>query len=147
MQSCYACITSDNSPDDVYQELLAEQYQTHLNKPDRLDDADFMVKLFYGTMKRQEFYLQLLAEKMENWDMRRVALVDKIILMMALNELLHFEDIPIKVTLNEYIDLARVFSTEKSGQFVNGVLDAVHLALSKEGKIHKSPRGLIDTTI
>lgn len=81
---------------------------------------------------------------LKNWDMERVAVIDMVILKMALCELMHFNTIPPKVTINEYVDLAKVFSTPKSKEFVNGVLDKLNKKLTKEGKIRKEGRGLIN---
>jgi N utilization substance protein B len=81
--------------------------------------------------------------KLENWDYKRVAVIDKIILHMALVELLYCEDIPPEVSMNEAIELAKKFSTEQSSRFINGLLDAVYKKLKQEGKITKSGRGLI----
>ncbi len=82
-----------------------------------------------------------------NWDMNRIAIIDKNILRMALAELLYFEDIPPKVSINEAIETAKKFSsTDKSSKFVNGVLDAIFNDLKGSGKIKKCGRGLIDNT-
>ncbi len=80
-----------------------------------------------------------------NWDMNRIAIIDKNILRMALAELLYFEDIPPKVSINEAIEIAKKFnSTDKSSKFVNGILDAIFNDLKETGKIKKCGRGLID---
>ena len=79
----------------------------------------------------------------KNWEISRLALIDKIILYISLNELTNFPDIPTKVTINEAIDIAKKYSTAKSGRFVNGILDASLIQLEKEQKISKTGRGLI----
>ncbi|ASQ91102.1 transcription antitermination factor NusB [Prosthecochloris sp. GSB1] len=80
-----------------------------------------------------------------NWDMSRIAVIDKNILRMALAEILYFEDIPPKVSINEAIEIAKKFnSTDKSSKFVNGILDAIFNELKTSGKIRKCGRGLID---
>ncbi len=82
-----------------------------------------------------------------NWDMSRIAIIDKNILRMALAELLYFEDIPPKVSINEAIEIAKKFnSTDKSSKFVNGILDAIFNDLKSSGKIKKCGRGLIDNS-
>ena len=82
-----------------------------------------------------------------NWDMSRIAIIDKNILRMALGELLYFEDIPPKVSINEAIEIAKKFnSTDKSSKFVNGILDAIFNDLKSSGKIRKCGRGLIDSS-
>ncbi|NTW56785.1 MAG: transcription antitermination factor NusB [Chlorobiaceae bacterium] len=88
---------------------------------------------------------QLIARHTFNWDMSRIAIIDKNILRMALAEMLYCEDIPPKVSINEAIEIAKKFtSTEKSSKFVNGILDAIFNELKAEGKIRKNGRGLID---
>ena len=90
---------------------------------------------------RYEGYLQ---EQLKNWDPARVALLDMIIMKTALAELIHFPGIPVKVTINEFIEIAKRYSTLKSGSFVNGNLDRLAKRLTEEGVIRKSGRGLID---
>jgi N utilization substance protein B len=75
---------------------------------------------------------------LKNWDAERIAALDLILLQMGICEFLYFETIPTKVTINEYIDLAKAYSTPQSGQFVNGLLDNIHKELMNENKIHKT---------
>jgi N utilization substance protein B len=86
--------------------------------------------------------MELIRPKLVNWEAERVAIIDLILLRMGVCELLYFPTIPTKVTINEYIDLAKMYSTPQSGQFVNGVLDNLLKELSNEGKIRKQERGL-----
>ena len=79
---------------------------------------------------------------LENWDHERLALVDTILLQLAICEFLHFPTIPSKVTLNEYVELAKNYSTAKSKEFINGVLDKLMTELTSSGKIVKNGRGL-----
>jgi transcription antitermination protein NusB len=90
---------------------------------------------------------ELIRQRVEHWEFNRLAIIDRIILRMSICELLYFEDIPPKVTMNEAIEIARTFSTEKSDKFVNGVLDSILEDLNKDGRIKKSGRGLVDTTV
>lgn len=85
----------------------------------------------------------LIVRHADNWDLTRIALIDRILLRMAVCEFSCFEDIPPKVTINEAIDIAKRFSTDKSGQFINGILDATLLDLQQQGRLNKSGRGLI----
>ena len=85
---------------------------------------------------------EIIKAKVANWDFNRIAMLDRLILRMAICELMYFKDIPPKVSINEAIELAKLFSTEKSGQFVNGVLDAVVSDLRTSGELTKSGRGL-----
>ena len=79
-----------------------------------------------------------------NWDVERFAFIDIIIMQTAVSELVCFPHIPVKVTLNEYIDIAKIYSTEKSGNFVNGVLDKVADRLTADGTLKKTGRGLME---
>jgi N utilization substance protein B len=87
----------------------------------------------------------LIRQRIEHWEFNRLAIIDRIILRMSICELLYFDDIPPKVTINEAIEIARDFSTEKSDKFVNGVLDSILDDLKKDGRIKKSGRGLVNT--
>jgi N utilization substance protein B len=89
----------------------------------------------------------LIRQRVEHWEFNRLAIIDKIVLRMSICELLHFEDIPPKVTMNEAIEIARAYSTDKSDKFVNGVLDSILEDLKNEGRIKKSGRGLVDTHV
>ena len=86
----------------------------------------------------------VIRSKVANWDFTRIALLDRLILRMAICELLYFEEIPPKVTMNEAIELAKLFSTERSGQFVNGVLDAILNDMKAAGDLSKVGRGLYE---
>ncbi len=107
-------------------------------------DKEFFVKLYRLCVEKFDEYEDLIANKTPNWDVERVAQVDKVILVMAITELLNYPNIPVKVSINEYIELSKVYSTPKSKQFVNGVLDALAGDLSTQGVLKKSGRGLID---
>lgn len=108
------------------------------------EDELFLNTLFEESLKNNDEYEQLLAEQLQNWDVERVAILDKIILKLALCELLSFPNIPVKVTINEYIELAKAYSTPKSGKFVNGILDNLSEKLQASGRLRKSGRGLLD---
>lgn len=86
-------------------------------------------------------------ERVSNWEMGRIALIDKLLLRMAICELLHFPDIPPKVSINEAIEISKEFSTAGSGKFINGILDAILSAEKNAGSLTKTGRGLIDETI
>ncbi len=108
------------------------------------EDRFFVEELFRIVLEESDQYDLYLDEQLKNWELERIALVDMIILKTALAELIHFPGIPVKVTINEFIEIAKRYSTPKSGKFVNGVLDVLSVKLSKEGVIRKSGRGLID---
>ena len=108
------------------------------------DDLDFFVKLFDECLKRDTELDEIVAKKTKNWDISRVALLDRIILKMAIVEMMIFPSIPVKVTINEFIEISKLYSTPKSKQFVNGILDVLANELTSDGVIKKSGRGLID---
>lgn len=98
----------------------------------------FAVDLLQAVIDKDEYCLELIKPKLKNWDSERIALLDMILIKMGVCELLYFETIPTKVTINEYIDLAKEYSTEQSGHFVNGILDNIHKELMAQNKIHKT---------
>ncbi|TGE13068.1 transcription antitermination factor NusB [Hymenobacter elongatus] len=109
-----------------------------------VDDKEFAETLYKQTLTEDEHYEKLIAESVQNWDVERVALTDKILLKMALCEMHLFRGIPVKVTINEYIEISKMYSTPKSKQFVNGILDKLAQDLTASGAIRKSGRGLLD---
>jgi len=86
-------------------------------------------------------------QRVSNWEMGRIALIDKILLRMAICEILYFPDIPPKVSINEAIEIAKEFSTAGSGKFINGILDAILSEEKTAGRLNKTGRGLVDSTI
>lgn len=89
----------------------------------------------------------LIKGQVEHWEFNRLAILDKVILRMAICEFLLFDDIPPKVTINEAIEIARIYSTDKSDKFVNGVLDSLLETLNEQKKVHKTGRGLLEKSI
>lgn len=85
--------------------------------------------------------------RVENWEMERIALIDRILLRIGIAELFYFQEIPPKVSINEVIDIAKDYSTANSGKFINGILDAILSDLKKEGMLNKSGRGLIEESL
>jgi len=108
------------------------------------DDREFAETLYQQTLVEDDKMEKLIAGSVQNWDVDRVALLDKIILKMALTEMQLFRGIPVKVTINEYIEISKLYSTPKSKQFVNGILDKLATDLAASGDIRKSGRGLLD---
>lgn len=111
---------------------------------DEEEDKEFIEKLFRETVKNDSYFEQLISDKTKNWDVERIALMDIILLKMALSEILYFPGIPIKVSINEYIDISKDFSTPKSKVFINGVIDNLVADLKAQGAVKKSGRGLIE---
>lgn len=108
------------------------------------EDLEFFKKLYNFTLDSDEEFETVIGEKAENWDKDRVSAIDKNILKMAMTEFLNFPSIPVKVTINEYIELSKNYSTPKSKQFVNGILDRLSEEWLQSGRIRKSGRGLMD---
>lgn len=107
------------------------------------DDEDFAKKLFRKSVLDQKDNQAIIEKYLRNWDMDRIAFIDVLIMQMAVTEMLNFPNVPVKVSLNEYIDLAYFYSTPKSKTFINGILDKISKELKAEGKIVKAGRGLI----
>lgn len=132
-----------NWDDDA--EMMHTLVLSYLNKPGQQNFQDFLSlekrtfakDLLNTVLDKNETTLELIKPKLKNWDADRIAALDLILLQMGVSEFLYFETIPTKVTINEYIDLAKAYSTPQSGQFVNGLLDNIHKELQQENKLDK----------
>ena len=102
-----------------------------------LDDMDFARKLFRASIANADICRNLMSDSSKHWDMSRLAFMDVVIMQAAIAEVLTFPNIPLNVTLNEYVEIAKYYSTPKSGSFVNGILDGVAKKLREDGKIDK----------
>ena len=100
-------------------------------------DMEFARKLFHNAITNAEQYRELMSSSSKNWDMSRLAFMDVVIMQVALAEIMTFDDVPLSVTLNEYVEIAKHYSTVKSGSFVNGMLDTITKKLRQENKINK----------
>jgi len=140
---------------EVLQAMIAKTFKNFssevasLNKladltPNWSEDEDFISDLLKTSVRYAEEYQQLIAEKTKNWEADRIALMDILLMRMAISELINFPTIPVKVTINEYIELSKTFSTLKSNTFINGILDKILADLTKQGRIRKVGRGLKD---
>jgi N utilization substance protein B len=126
-------------------EMVIQLLVSYIQKPGSVNfkqllttDKDQFAKSLLKTVLEKDEYLQgLIIPKLKNWDPERIALLDMILMKMGVSEFLYFETIPPKVTINEYIDLAKDYSTQQSGQFVNGILDNIHKELVQQGKMQK----------
>jgi len=132
-------------------ELNNEELQKHIDEIfqdiNNQSDKEFGSNLVFRVVSNRNKFDTLIEEKTSNWEMDRIALIDKILLRMGICEFLFFEDIPPKVTINEVIEISKKFSTEGSSKFLNGVLDSILNELKKSGQIKKTGRGLLDDTI
>lgn len=107
------------------------------------DDEEFVLELFRKVMLNHTNFEKEISDKTPNWEIERIADIDMILMKMAICEFLNFSSIPVRVTINEYIEIAKDYSTNKSSYFINGVLDKVSKDLSKEKRLVKMGRGLL----
>ena len=125
--------TSENPKENQLAELT----------PNWVEDRQFIVDLLVNSIRYADEYQQLISTKTKNWEADRIALLDNLLMRMAICELLNFPTIPVKVTINEYIEISKVFSTAKSNTFINGILDKILGELQAAGRIRKHGRGLV----
>lgn len=112
---------------------------------DEEEDRKFSKDLFRKAIVKSDTYQQMIKEQAQNWEMDRIAMIDILLMKMAIVEFLEFPEIPVKVTLNEYIEISKNFSTPKSNIFINGILDKLVIRFKTEGTMKKTGRGLIDS--
>ncbi|HOW32603.1 MAG TPA: transcription antitermination factor NusB [Bacteroidales bacterium] len=108
------------------------------------EDLDFVKNLYRKTIIHSDEFNGIIAEKAQNWEIDRIALMDMLLLKMAMTEFIDFPSVPVKVTLNEYIELAKSFSTPKSKLFINGILDKLIVDFKADGRLVKTGRGLME---
>ncbi|PKP30273.1 MAG: transcription antitermination factor NusB [Bacteroidetes bacterium HGW-Bacteroidetes-16] len=130
------------SSDFISGSLLPDIYKSENGSGE--EDMQFLKRLYRHVITRDEELAEILKLKTNNWDYERVPMMDIILLKMAIIEFQEMETVPVKVTLNEYIELAKYFSTPNSKTFVNGVLDRLIREFKEEGKIKKIGRGLVE---
>ncbi len=140
---------------DVLQALVAKTFKNFTstdfreNKlaeicPNWDEDRIFILDLFTKTIAFESEYQDLITHKTKNWEAERIAMMDVLLMRMAITELIHFSSIPVKVTINEYLEISKEFSTPKSNLFINGILDKIYADLKDSGKIRKTGRGLLE---
>lgn len=140
---------------DVLQALIAKTFKNfahdnyELNKLAELtgnweEDREFIVNLFEETIRYNDDYQVLIGQKTQNWEPDRIAMMDTLLMKMAIAEFLNFGSVPVKVTINEYLEISKEFSTPKSNSFINGILDKILIELKAQNKILKTGRGLIE---
>jgi N utilization substance protein B len=133
-------------------EMIVQLLVSYMQKPSGFnfkqmlsaDKETFAKSLLQTVLEKDEYLQSLIIPKLKNWDPERIALLDMILMKMGVSEFLYFETIPPKVTINEYIDLAKDYSTLQSGQFVNGILDNIHKELVQQGRMQKVEYKKID---
>jgi transcription antitermination protein NusB len=150
MQAIYAWYCTNDDPSvtfDINLRDFADEIREFERRKGDKGDLRLLMELFYDTIENHDAYDQLIQSKAENWELERIALIDRILMQMGISEMTHFEEIPIKVTINEYLEVAKKFSTPKSSKFINGILDSLYIQFKQTDKIQKSGRGLIDQTL
>ena len=100
-------------------------------------DRDFAIKLMHRALIGQEYFSELISASTRKWEMNRIALMDRIILQLGLAEITSFPTIPLSVSINEYVEIAKMYSTPKSGKYINATLDAIAKKLIEEGRLVK----------
>ena len=108
------------------------------------EDREFIVNLFEQSIRFNNDYQALITEKTQNWEPDRIAMMDTLLMKMAIAEFINFNSIPVKVTINEYLEISKEFSTPKSNSFINGILDKILFELKAQNKVKKIGRGLIE---
>ena len=139
LQLLYAFEMNPSNKDQMIIELLADV--------EDVVDKEFGIKLIDQVILNESKLDELIKAKVDNWDLNRIALIDRILLRMGICEILIFTDIPPKVSINESIEIAKVYSTSSSGKFINGILDAILDDLKKDHKLKKTGRGLIEESL
>ena len=110
-------------------------------------DINFAKQLINKVLANTKLLDEKIQERVANWEMDRIALIDRLLLRIGITELYFFPDIPPKVTINEVIEIAKDYSTSNSNKFINGILDAILSDLKKSGKLNKTGRGLIEESL
>jgi transcription antitermination protein NusB len=139
LQVLYAYEMSKENLDFLEKEIMTDI-------PDKIDE-DFAHDLVNRVLIHCDDLDKMIKQRVNNWEMNRIALIDKILLRIGICELLYFPDIPPKVSINEVIEIAKVFSTAGSGKFINGILDAVLSELKNSGNLNKTGRGLLEESM
>jgi N utilization substance protein B len=140
---------------DVLQALIAKTFKNFsFDNPQEnklaevtgnwVEDREFIVDLFEKSIRHNTEYQELIAQKTQNWEPERIAMMDTLLMKMAITEFINFNSVPVKVTINEYLEIAKEFSTPKSNSFINGILDKILFELKEQNKIRKTGRGLIE---
>lgn len=125
----------NTAEDEVELKPLSDDYD---------EDWTFCKSLLDNTIKNENDLTEMISEKTKKWDSERIADVDMILMRMSVSELLYFPNIPIKVSINEYLDISKIYSTPKSSVFLNGILDKLMNEMKADGKIKKTGRGLVE---
>ncbi|MEO6849765.1 MAG: transcription antitermination factor NusB, partial [Mucilaginibacter sp.] len=140
---------------DVLQALIAKTFKNFSHDDHKLnklaevtgnwsEDREFIIDLFQQTIRHDGEYQEMITKKTTNWEPERIAMMDTLLMKMAIAEFINFAAIPVKVTINEYLEISKEFSTPKSNSFINGILDKILFELKAGNIIRKTGRGLIE---
>ncbi|MFQ5824645.1 MAG: transcription antitermination factor NusB [bacterium] len=135
LRASYALEMSGNPVDKIIEEML-------LFRPEEEKVKQFAIELLKKSVEHKRYFDDIISDKAFNWEFERIAILDKLIMRIAICEFLYFEDIPPKVSIDEAIEIAKKYSTENSGKFINGILDGILMDLKTKGLLNKSGRGL-----
>ncbi len=136
LRALYAHQMSGNKVESIVAEIIAAVDEQEMVKT-------FAKALFRSCVEQRAEIEKLITAQAHNWDFDRIAILDRLIMRMAICEFLYFEDIPPKVSIDEAIEISKKYSTEKSGTFINGILDGILLHLKTDGLLKKTGRGLL----
>jgi len=139
LQLLYAFEMNNENKEFMIKEILSDVEENA--------DKEFANNLINQVFLHENELDELIKGKVDNWDLSRIALIDRILLRMGICEIIYFSDIPPKVSINEAIEIAKVYSTSSSGKFINGILDAILSDLKLSDKLKKKGRGLIEESI
>lgn len=140
---------------DVLQALIAKTFKNFSSEDYKLnklaevtgnwaEDREFIIDLFQQSIRHDQQYQEMISKKTQNWEPERIAMMDTLLMKMAIAEFVNFTSIPVKVTINEYLEISKEFSTPKSNSFINGILDKILYELKADNLIKKVGRGLIE---
>jgi len=140
---------------DVLQALIAKTFKNFaFDEPEKNklaevtgnweEDREFIINLFEQNIRHDKEYQEMIGAKTQNWEPERIAMMDTLLMKMAITEFINFTSVPVKVTINEYLEISKEFSTPKSNSFLNGILDKILIELKAQNKIKKIGRGLIE---
>ncbi len=129
---------------ESFKEDITPDFSLSVLYKEKEEDSEFMRELLCETVLKNEEIEKLIGDKTKNWEVERIAMMDVLLMKMAVTEVLHFSNIPVKVSLNEYIEISKMFSTPKSKIFINGILDKLVADFKSENRLNKMGRGLME---
>lgn len=148
MQALFAQIASGIEPSVMFNNLLREAHQELRKKflvdPTKEDDSAYVSTMYFDVLKNKEQYDTYIREKIENWEVERIAITDRILIWMGIHELINLPEIPVKVSINEYVEISKLYSSNKSSQFINGILDAILNEFNHKNLVKKRGKGLLE---